>query len=189
MQETDNRNSEIVKLADEGIPHSELAVRFGVSRQRIGAIVSKHAQQDNERTRQLKEKYADLQKVVRFPPAKTTAIGKTVTDPDSGETVRDMSVYVAAAREQRLVLGELRREEEAGRKDQLSDAEEQRQIAEVLSFMNQVLQRNDHLERLLARYERESEAGVIDAEIVEGLPPEAVPALVSLRDQFAAQLP
>ena len=161
-------------------------VRFGISRQRIGAIVSKHAQQDNERERELRRKYHDLEGVARKPPARRSAIGKIIYD-ETGEVVRNESVRVAAVREQRMLIGEMRKEED--RKEVLSDAEQQAQVQEVISFMNQVLQRNDHLERLLARYERESEAGVIDAEVVPDLPPDAVPALVSLRDQFAAQLP
>ena len=153
MQETDNRNSEIVKLAGEGIPHSELAVRFGVSRQRIGVIVSKHAQQDNERVTELKRKYHDLEGVARKPPAQHSAIGKIIYD-ETGEVVRNESVRVAAVREQRMLIGEMRKEED--RKEVLSDAEEQAQVQEVISFMNQVLQRNDHLERLLRKYESES---------------------------------
>jgi hypothetical protein len=58
--------------------------------------------------RRYRAKYAELQKIIDRPPAKTTAIGKTVTDPDTGEIVRDQQVVVAAVREQIKIEGEFR---------------------------------------------------------------------------------
>jgi hypothetical protein len=46
---------------------------------------------------------AVLAEIVAHPPAKTTAIGKTVVDPDTGETVREMTAVIAAVRERRQV--------------------------------------------------------------------------------------
>ena len=86
-----------------------------------------------------------------------------------------------------MLLKEMRAESE--QKELLPDAEQQRQVAEVVSFLNQVLNRNDHLERLLRKYEASNaEADVIDAEIVPDLPPDAVPAVEAVRDFFAGQL-
>ena len=161
---TDTRNTEIARLAESGMPHSELAARFGVSRQRIGQILRTHDRHDSERTRQLKEKYSDLQKVVSRPPAKTTAIGKTVTDPDTGETVRDMSVYVAAVREQRLLTAEMRREE--NQEKQAEDAEQAEMMQEVLGYYTELFEENRRLRYRLARYESTDESGVVEAEIV-----------------------
>jgi len=47
--------------------------------------------------------------IIASPPAKTTAIGKTVTDPDTGLIVRDMSAVIAAVRERRQVGESYRR--------------------------------------------------------------------------------
>ena len=41
QENNDARNDEIARLAAEGIPHAELAVRFGISRQRIGQIAAR----------------------------------------------------------------------------------------------------------------------------------------------------
>ena len=48
---------------------------------------------------------AELSRIIASPPAKTTAIGKTVVDPDTGAIVRDQQVVVSSIRA-RLAVGE-----------------------------------------------------------------------------------
>lgn len=204
-QDNGNRNTEIVRLSEAGMTHTAIGERFGITRQRVSAIVAKQAGQGNARERELRKLYDRQAKRADNPPVKSTATGQTQLNPltctcgSKADRLRDHKpgcevqpvfdtrVGLDADKERRMLLKEMRAESE--QHQVLSDAEEQRQVAEVISFMNQVLQRNDHLERLLRKYESEADAGVIDAEIVPDLPPDAVPALVSLRDQFSAQLP
>ena len=131
-QDNSNRNTEIVRLSEAGMTHTAIGERFGITRQRVSAIVSRHAQQDNERVTELKRKYHDLEGVARKPPAQHSAIGKIIYD-ETGEVVRNESVRVAAVREQRMLIGEMRKEED--RKEVLSDAEQQAQVQEVVGFL------------------------------------------------------
>ena len=173
QENNDARNDEIARLAAEGIPHAELAVRFGISRQRIGQIAARGKEPQSERVTQLRSKYSELQRIVNRPPAKTTAIGKTVTDPDSGETIRDMSVTVQASREQRMLLSELRREEELQRSTQADDAEQERLYAEFWEYFTSTVAERDRLtmevadlRNRLSAYESDAGEIVWPAEIV-----------------------
>ena len=181
------RNTEICKLADEGMSRADIARRYGITKTRVSQIVTSHAtRQDNERERELRRKYHDLEGVARKPPAQHSAIGKIIFD-EHGEVVRNESVRVAAVREQRMLIKELRAESE--QKEYLPEAEQQRQVAELVNWLNEVLNRNDHLERLLRKYEESNaEADVIEAEVVPDLHPDAVPAVEAVRDFFAGQL-
>jgi hypothetical protein len=114
-----DRRGEVVRLRAQGLTWDQVAERTGFANgsgalkawrraiaQKPDLAVTEVRTQERER---LEEMDATLAKIISSPPAKTTAIGKTVTDPDTGETVRDMSVVVAALRERRQVGESYRR--------------------------------------------------------------------------------
>ena len=208
MQEENNgssRNTEIARLADEGTPHSELATRYGLSRQRISQIVNRQARQESERERELRKLYERQERRANNPPVKSTATGQTQLDPLSctcgtradrlrdhkpGCEVRpvyDTRVSLDADKERRMLLKEMRTE--AGQQHKLaSPAEQERAIAEVVTYLEQLTERNKYLERMLARYESDAQLDVVEAEIVPEVSPGALPALEAARDFYAGQL-
>jgi hypothetical protein len=50
-----------------------------------------------------------LSDIITSPPLKTTAIGRVMTDPETGEPVRDMGAVIATIRERRQIGESLRR--------------------------------------------------------------------------------
>jgi hypothetical protein len=181
---SDARNAEICKLADEGMSRADLSRTYGVTKARITQIVTRGREQEtSERVTELKRKYHDLEGVARKPPAQHSAIGKIIYD-ETGEVVRNESVRVAAVREQRQLLREMRAEED--RKEVASDAEQQEEIRLFIGYLSEVVERNERLERLLARYEREG--FIPEAEIVPDLSPDALPSLVAMREAEVRRL-
>lgn len=114
-----DKRAEVVRLRGQGLTWDQVAERagYGTASGALKAWRKAIAQKPDlavtevraaERER-LEEMDATLAKIIATPPAKTTAIGKTVADPDTGETIRDMSVVVAALRERRQVGESYRR--------------------------------------------------------------------------------
>jgi hypothetical protein len=103
------RDARIAAAARLGQSHESIAREHGISRTRVTQIVNAaNPQTPEERQRaeiaaRLRSRWEELEKIVRQPPAKTTSIGRTVTAPGSGLTVRDMQVVVAAIREQGMI--------------------------------------------------------------------------------------
>jgi hypothetical protein len=189
-QEDNSRNNEIVKLSEAGMTHTAIAERFGITRQRVGAILSRQAQQqeESERTRQLRGKYDELEKLTRRPPIKTTSIGRTQYDPRTctcqvrGRTdiphaedckvqpVLDEHLTVSAAREQRLILAQLAKEE----KEQVASEEEQQQMmSDILGAFQEAYAEVDQLKiqvrdlkSRLAAYESETGEIILPAQVV-----------------------
>jgi hypothetical protein len=119
LPEIQDKRAEVVRLRGQGLSWDQVAERTGYANgsgalkawrraiaQKPDLAVSEIRAAERER---LEEMDATLAKIISSPPAKTTAIGKTVTDPDTGEIVRDMSVVVASLRERRMVGESYRR--------------------------------------------------------------------------------
>ena len=108
-----DKRAEVVKLRAQGLTWDQVAAEVGYANGSSALEGMENAIQQTpdlavkeiraaERER-LSEMDAVLANIVAHPPAKTTAIGKTVIDPDTGETVRDMAQVIAAIRERRQV--------------------------------------------------------------------------------------
>jgi CENP-B N-terminal DNA-binding domain len=196
------RNAEICRLADEGISRADLAQRFNVTKTRITQIVTRGREQEtSERERELRKLYQRQGRRADNVPPKGTATGfnqldlRTCTCGSLSERIKDHDpackvkpvlderIGMDADKERRLLLKEMRAESD--RKDVLSDAESQALIREMVTYLDQVVQRNKYLERQLARYQ--GEADVMDAEIVPDVSPDALPALEAARDSYAGQ--
>ena len=108
-----DRRAEVVRLRAQGLTWDQVAERTGYAngssalkawrvaiKQTPDLAVKEIRAAERERLSQMDAVLADI---VARPPAKTTAIGKTVVDPDTGETVRDMTAVIAAVRERRQV--------------------------------------------------------------------------------------
>lgn len=114
-----DKRAEVVRLRAQGCTWDHIAAETGYSNG-SGALKAWRkaiAQAPNlavteiraAEAARLEQMDATLAGIIASPPARTTAIGKTVTDPDTGATVRDMSVVVAAVRERRQVGESYRR--------------------------------------------------------------------------------
>ena len=114
-----DRRAEVVRLRAQGLTWDQVAGRAGYAngsgalkawrkaiQQTPDLAVKEIRAAERERLSQMDAVLADI---VAHPPAKTTAIGKTVIDPDTGETVRDMTAVIAAVRERRQVGESYRR--------------------------------------------------------------------------------
>ena len=119
LPQIQDRRAEVVRLRAQGLTWDQVAERTGYAngssalkawraaiKQVPDLAVKEIRAAERER---LSEMDAVLADIVAHPPAKTTAIGKTVIDPDTGETVRDMTAVIAAVRERRQVGESLRR--------------------------------------------------------------------------------
>ena len=80
-QDNGNRNTEIVRLSEAGMTHTAIGERFGITRQRVSAIVAKQAGQGNARERELRKLYDRQAKRADNPPPKSTATGFNQLDP------------------------------------------------------------------------------------------------------------
>jgi len=115
LPQIQDRRAEVVRLRAQGRTWDAIAAEVGYANGSAAlkawrrAIAQKPDLAVTEvraaEAARLEEMDATLAGIIAAPPARTTAIGKTVTDPDTGATVRDMSVVVAAVRERRM-LGE-----------------------------------------------------------------------------------
>jgi hypothetical protein len=119
LPEIQDKRAEVVKLRAQGQTWDQIADATGYANG-SGALKAWRraiAQAPNlavteiraAEAARLEQMDATLAGIIARPPAKTTAIGKTVTDPDTGETIRDMTVVVAALRERRQVGESYRR--------------------------------------------------------------------------------
>ena len=119
LPQIQDKRAEVVRLRSQGLTWDQVAERAGYAKgsgalkawrkaiqQKPDLAVTEIRAAERERLEQMD---AVLGGIIASPPAKTTAIGKTVTDPDTGETVRDMSVVVADLRERRQVGESYRR--------------------------------------------------------------------------------
>ncbi len=110
-----DRRAEVVRLRAQGLTWDQVAERVGYAngssalkawrvaiKQTPDLAVKEIRAAERERLGQMD---AELARIIANPPAKTTAIGKTVTDPDTGLIVRDQQVVVASIRA-RLAVGE-----------------------------------------------------------------------------------
>jgi hypothetical protein len=202
-QDNSARNAEICRLAEAGVSRADLARRYSVTKTRITQIVNRGRDAEaTEREKELRKLYQRQGKRADNVPPKGTATGFNQLDLRTctcgsfaeriGDHARDCGVKpvlderigMDADKERRLLLKEMRAESE--RRETLDAAESEALIAGSLIFLEQVINRNRHLERLLARYE--SEPDIIDAEIVPDISPDALPALEAVRDSFAAQV-
>jgi hypothetical protein len=117
-----DRNDEIFALANAGLSHSEIAERFGISRQRVGQVVADMTPAawgftDRDRAQIRAKEAAVLERmakkveaVISDPPLVHSAIGRTVEDPRRpGTYLINESVRVAAIRERRLLSESFRR--------------------------------------------------------------------------------
>lgn len=120
-EENTERDDEIFALAQSGVPHSAIASKYGISRARVGQVVSAKTpavwgftEKDKAQVRAKELAVLDrltkkVEAVVNDPPLVHSAIGKTVEDPrNPGRYLINEAVRVAAARELRL-LSESRR--------------------------------------------------------------------------------
>ena len=118
----DDRNSEIWALAQQGIPHAAIAERFGISRQRVGQLLSDmtpaawgftdrdRAQIRAKETAVLESMAGKIEAVIDSPPLQHSAIGKPIEDPlHPGRYLINETVRVAAIRERRLLSESFRR--------------------------------------------------------------------------------
>lgn len=102
----DERDQQIAAKARLGQTHEAIAAEYGITRARVSQIVAAANPRSAEESQRLEiakryqAKYAELQAIIDHPPAKTTAIGKTVVDPETNEVIRDFAVVVASVREQ-----------------------------------------------------------------------------------------
>jgi hypothetical protein len=110
-----DRRAEVVRLRAQGLTWDQVAERVGYAngssalkawraaiKQKPDLAVTEIRAAERER---LEAMDAELSRIIASPPAKTTAIGKTVVDPDTGEIVRDQQVVVSSIRA-RLAVGE-----------------------------------------------------------------------------------
>ena len=112
-EENTERDDEIFALAQSGVPHSTIAAKYGISRARVGQIVNAktpavfgftdahRAAVRHQEAEVLKRLAKAAEKVVNSPPPRSSAIGKVVVHPETGEIIVDESVRVAAIRERR----------------------------------------------------------------------------------------
>ena len=106
--DTDTRNQEIRALAAAGIPHTDIARKYGISRQRITQLAATPPAATGRdadiaaHLATLRRLAREADQTVRHPPPKSSAIGKIVRD-DNGNPVPDLAVKTAAIRESRMI--------------------------------------------------------------------------------------
>ena len=150
-----SRNDVIYELATvEGLPHEVIGERYGISRQRVGQIVSSHeansAQTRDMHHAELTKKYRELQRLIDNPKPMHTATGATMANvltctcgsradkmkehaPDCKVMpVTNESVLIMAAKEQRLILESIRRMEAAN----LATRDDSQALREVEAYIS-----------------------------------------------------
>lgn len=118
----DSRNGEIFALAQAGLPQTEIAARYGISRQRVSQIVADRtpaaygftdrdrAQIRARETAVLERMAKKIEAVIDSPPLQHSAIGKPIEDPrNPGQYLINETVRVSAIRERRLLSESFRR--------------------------------------------------------------------------------
>lgn len=119
LDKIQDRRAEVVKLRAQGLTWDQIAERTGFAGG-SGALKAWRraiAQAPNlavaeiraAEAARLEQMDSVLAGIIASPPARTTAIGKTVVDPDTGLIVRDMTAVIAAVRERRQVGESYRR--------------------------------------------------------------------------------
>lgn len=144
------RDAEIYSLAEAGMSHQEIAQRYDISRQRVGQIIARNDsrlsftdRQRADHARKFRAKWNELQAIIDNPPAKTTAIGRVVTDPDNGKIVRDMNAVIAAVKQQTHILAEYRKMEAIDRIGHQDDsAESEAEYQEAMDYVRQLAAEN-----------------------------------------------
>lgn len=123
MNENGNdRNDEIWALAQAGTSHQVIADKYGISRQRVGAILADMTPAtwgwtDRDRALIRAKESAVLERmakkieaVIDSPPLQHSAIGKPIEDPrHPGQYLINEGVRVSAIRERRLLSESFRR--------------------------------------------------------------------------------
>lgn len=113
------KRARVVELRGQGWTWDRIAAEVGYSngsaaskawraaiRQHPDQTVDEIRFQQRTRLEQMDSRLSDL---ITSPPLKTTAIGRVLTDPETGEPVRDMGAAIAAIRERRQIGESLRR--------------------------------------------------------------------------------
>jgi hypothetical protein len=91
-----------------------------------------------EETARLEMCDAELSRIIEHPPLKTTAIGKVVLDPRTGEYVVDKTVIISAIKERRLVGESIRRMRGADKPVTVATPDESAEFAEAMAFVGQI---------------------------------------------------
>jgi hypothetical protein len=113
------KRARVVELRGRGWTWDRIAAEVGYSngsaaskawrkaiQQHPDQTVDEIRAQERTRLEQMDDRLADI---ITSPPLKTTAIGRVMTDPDTGEPVRDMGAVISAIRERRQIGESLRK--------------------------------------------------------------------------------
>jgi hypothetical protein len=181
-----DRNDEIWALAQAGTPHQAIADKYGISRQRVGAILADmtpatwgwterdRAQIRAKESAVLERMACKLEDVIDHPPLQHSAIGKPIEDPrNPGTYLINEAVRVGAIRERRLHSESFRRLTGAdlGTAGTIHPDDARRQAETFLAAAREQQSREraelDQLRALAAAIPRPGDDDITDAEIID----------------------